>query len=172
MPDFLAKSREKDSPMELKMRKAAAGSLYPRTYVASARLANFRGHRDVEVHIFRYGYPESEIDDLGSLDLVGPPDPGMPPELIANATRESALKCVLEAFTEEEAVQLTEYLDKRYKDQITQLIIAPLELPAPLGVGPLAEIPEGETSGFIKFDKAPGYDLPFRIRAYYELPTA
>lgn len=156
--------------MEVNMVESREKPLHPRAFVASGVLTNFRGHQNVEIHIFRYGYPEKELEELASLDLVGKPAPGMPPELVANATKEAAIKCVLEAFTWEESELLVRYLQERYKDQIERLYIMPLELPAPLGVGPLADIPVGEKSGFINFDKAPGYSLPFSIRAYYELP--
>lgn len=158
--------------MEINFIEADEEPVYPRAYVASMRLANFKGHKDVEAHIFRYAYPEEEIGELAELDLVGPPDAAMPAELVAGATKEAALKCILEAFTREESEQLASYLKEKYEDQIVSLYIAPLNLPAPLGVGPLAEIPEGENSGFIKFDKAPGYSLPFKARAYYDLSNA
>ncbi len=158
--------------MDVNFIEAEEEPLCPRTYVASLRLANFKGHKDVEAHLFRYDYPENEIEEIAKLDLVGPPDPAMPAELIKDATKEQALKCILEAFTEEESRQLEKYLREKYSDQIVSLYIAPLNLPAPLGVAPLAEIPEGEKSGFIKLDKAPGYNLPFKIRAYYDLSEA
>lgn len=140
-----------------------------RIYVASAMLANFRGQSHVETQIFRHGFDEGEVEAIRNRGLVGKPDPAMPPELIAGATEDAALRCILEAFTEAEIDALASYLEKRYGDQIEKLVIAPLDLPAPLGVGPLAGIPEGGKSGFINFDKAPGYDLPFAIKAYYDL---
>lgn len=155
--------------MEVNFLRAEERPLFPRAYVASLRLANFKGRKDVEAHVFRCGWPESELAEIEGLDLVGPPDPAMPPDLVAASTKEQALKCVLEAFTEEEAALLAKYLEDKYADQIVSLYIAPLNLPAPLGVAPLAEIPEGPESGFIKLDKAPGYDLPFKARAYYDL---
>lgn len=158
--------------MEVKFIEAEEETVYPRSYVISMRLANFKGYKDVEAHIFRYAYPEEEIEELAGLDLVGPPDVDMPAELVAGATKEAALKCILEAFTKEESEELAQYLKEKYEDQIVSLYVAPLNLPAPLGVGPLAEIPEGEKSGFIKFDKAPGYNLPFKARAYYDISNA
>lgn len=158
--------------MEINFIQADEEPIFPRTYVATLRLANFKGRKDVEAHVFRYDYPKSELEEAAGLNLVGPADPSMPAELLAGATKEQALKCVLEAFTEEESELLAEYLKDKYADQITSLYIAPLSLPAPLGVAPLAEIPEGEESGFIKLDKAPGYSLPFKARAYYDLSGA
>lgn len=155
--------------MEFKFIEAEDDYSFPRRYVASLRLTNFRGHKDVEAHIFRYGYSESELAEIADLNLIGPPDPAMPAELVANATKEVALKCLLEAFTAEECHLLAAYLEEKYPDQIVSLYVAPLNLPAPLGVGPLAEIPESQSSGFIKLDSAPNYNLPFKVRAYYDL---
>ena len=140
-----------------------------RIYIASAILNNFRGQKNVEVQLFRSGYAEDELESLRGKNLVAPPDPSIPPEIIAGATEDSALRCLLEAFTQEECDQMLKYFKERYDDQISQINIAPLGLPLPFGLGPLEEIPQGEKSGFINFDKAPDYDLPFNIKGWYDL---
>ena len=158
--------------MEFTFIEAPANAPIPRIYVASMLLAEFKGRRNVEAHIFRHSWAPEELEELAALDLVGPPDPGMPAQLVEGATREAALKCVLEAFTKEEIQKLAAHLKERHGAQILSLRAAPLQLPAPLGVGPLGELPTGAESGFIKLDKAPGYDLPFLAWAYYELPNS
>lgn len=155
----------------MKIEKSVSGADAPlkRIYIASAILKNFRGHQSLQIHLLRSGAGGEELEAIRDLGLVGPPDPAMPAELLAGATEEAALRCILESFTEEECDLLAEYLESRYGDQIEKLSICPLELPAPLGVGPLGDIPESASSGFINFDEARDYPLPFRFKAFYQL---
>lgn len=155
---MLVNRREPESPAPVE-----------RIYVASAILSNFKGQKNVEAQLFRAGYQDSELDDLRSRNLVAENDADIPPEILAGATEDGALRCLLEAFTKTECDQLEAYLKERYADQIVQLDIAPLPLPLPLGLGPLMELPQGEKSGFINFDQAPGYTLPFRVKGWYDL---
>lgn len=141
----------------------------PRRYIAVATLNNFRGKKNVEAHIFRTGATDEEMESIRGRELVSPPDPSVPAEVLKGATEDMALACLLEAFTREEALKLASYLENRYKTQISRLEICPMTLPAPFGIGPLSMIPEGETSGFINFDKASDFNLGFSFKAYYEL---
>lgn len=43
----------------------------------------FKGRRHVDVHIFRHGATEEEMTALEDLNLVGAPDPSVPPEVLA-----------------------------------------------------------------------------------------
>lgn len=147
----------------------SANNPIKRIYIAAATLNEFRGHKNVEVQLFRTGGDQEEAGELLKLDLVGPPSPEMPAELLGGATREAAIACLQEAFTQEEIDDLVRYLKERYDGQFSNLTICPVNLPIPLGVGPLALIPESETSGFINFDLAPGYELPFTFKGYYDL---
>lgn len=140
-----------------------------RIYIAAVTLKNLHGRKNVEVQLFRTGAQPEEMAALKNQALVGDPPPEMPKELLAGATTENALACLLEAFTEEETEQLTAYLKDRYADQVERLIICPIQIPVPLGVGPLAQIPESESSGFVNFDLAPDYPLPFKFRGFYEI---
>lgn len=151
---------------------AAPGALPARQHIAAITLKNFHGRENVEAQLFRVGATREEMEEARALNLVGPPPAGMPPEILAGATEDAALECVLEAFTSEEAGQMLDYLRDRYADQIESIAICPMDLPAPLGVGPLAKLPESETSGFINFDRAPGYSLPFAFKGYYDLEQA
>lgn len=140
-----------------------------RLYIVAATLRDFRGRQNLEVQIFRAKADAAELELLRGKNLVGSPDPDMPAELLAGATEDAALECLLEAFTANELELVESYLKSRYGEHITELTICPMPLPIPLGVGPLGKIPEGENSGFINFDLAPDYPLPFAIKGYYEL---
>lgn len=143
-----------------------------RIYIAAITLKNFRGARNTRAHLFRSGYSANELDALAGKGVVGPADPATPPELIPADGERAALECVLEAFTLAEGEALAAYLKERYADQISDVFICPMDLPAPLGVGPLAKLPETGRSGFIHFDRAKNYPLPFAFKGYYELDAA
>lgn len=155
--------------MEMEIVPCATPPLLERCHIGYAVLSNFRGHADVEIHLFRSGASEAELEDLRGKDLVGPPDPSAPPQALAGATEEAALRSILECFTYAECQQLAAYLQKHYEQQIRKLILCPMDFPVPLGVGPLASYPQTRTSGFVNFDEAQNYDLPFAVKAYYEL---
>lgn len=140
-----------------------------RIYIMVATLRAFKGRRHVDAHIFRHGATEEELAALESLGLVGAPDPSVPPEALQGATREAALRCVLEAFTAGESQALLSYLEQRYAEHIEKITVCPLDLPVPLGVAPLGAIPEGKSTGFIRFDAVPDYPLSFTARGFYDL---
>lgn len=155
--------------MEMEIVPCATPPVLERCYIGCAVLNNFRGHANVEIHLFRSGATDAELASLQRKDLVGPPDPAAPPEALAGATEEAALRSILECFTYEECQKLAQWLEKRYGAQIRKLILCPMDFPVPLGVGPLASYPQTRNSGFINFDEAKNYDLPFAVKAYYEL---
>ncbi|MCD7984894.1 MAG: hypothetical protein LUG19_11695 [Desulfovibrio sp.] len=140
-----------------------------RIYIIAATLNAFKGRRHVEVHIFRHGTTDEELAALEGKKLVGPPDPAVPPQVLQGTTEEAALRCVLEAFTAEESQALVAYLEQRYAEHIEKIMVCPMDLPVPLGVAPLSGIPEGKSTGFIRFDAVPDYPLPFVARGFYDL---
>ena len=140
-----------------------------RIYIIAATLNAFKGRRHVEVHIFRHGATDEELTALEGKKLVGPPDPAVPPQVLQGATEEAALRCVLEAFTAEESQELVAYLEQRYAEHIEKITVCPMDLPVPLGVAPFSGIPEGKSTGFIRFDAVPDYPLPFVARGFYDL---
>ncbi|WP_297670811.1 hypothetical protein [uncultured Desulfovibrio sp.] len=140
-----------------------------RVYVVTAVLNTFKMHRHVEVQIFRPGASDDEVKALQGKNLVAPADPSVPPQVLQGATEEAALRCLLECLTEDEARALATYLGERYADQFESLTVCPLEVPVPLGVGPLEGITEGKNSGFIRFDAVRDWPLPFRAWGYYDL---
>ena len=155
--------------MEVQFAPAPSQAPIERIYIVAATLKAFKGRRHVEAHLFRHGADAAELAALLDSDLVGPPDPAVPPQVLQGATREAALRCILEAFTREESEALVAYLEERYAEHLEKITVCPLEVPVPLGVAPLSHIPEGKTTGFIRFDKAPGYPLPFAVWAFYDL---
>ena len=144
----------------------------PRRYIAVATLNNFRGKKNVEAHIFRTGASENEMEALKYKNLVSPADPSVPAEVLSGATEEMALACLLEAFTRDEALKLANYLENRYKTQISRLEICPMNLPAPFGIGPLAMIPETEKIQLKRFAFYHLYirDVRYRNRGKIRLP--
>ena len=100
-----------------------------RVYIACITLSAFKGRRHVEAHLFRYGADAAELAALLDKDLVGPPDPDVPQEILQGATREAALRSILEAFTLEECKALVAYLEQRYADHIEKVTVCPLEMP-------------------------------------------
>ena len=155
--------------MEIQFIPAPAEPPVARIYIATAILGNFKGHRKVEAHLFRNYATDYEYAEMKELGLVGAPDPRMPKALLEGATEEAAIKCILEAFTEQEARDIGDWLNEKYGEQIEKLMIYPMDLPVPLGIGPLNSIPEGKNSGFIRFDRAKDYPFPFELKAYYDL---
>ena len=135
----------------------------------TAILESFKGNRHVEVQIFRPGATDDEVKALQGCDLVAPADPSVPSQVLQGATEEAALRCILESFTEEECRAFMEYLEERYADKFASLTICPMEVPVPLGVGPLESITETKDSGFIRFDAVRDWPFPFRAWGYYDL---
>lgn len=158
--------------MKMEFHSIEDGYGIERRYIAMVTLNNFRGHANVDVHLFRIGADSAEMEALKPLKLVSPVSPEIPSAILAGATEENALACLLETFTKEEASLMKEYLDASYGDQINSLVFCPMELPIPLGLGPLAKIPESSRAGFINFDLAANYNLPFKFKGYYDLDAA
>lgn len=135
-----------------------------RVHVLSITIHTFKGRKNVEAHLFRHTQEASEADTYDWDSLIGaqmdPEHPGTP---------EDAKKMLLEAFTQEERDSIIDYLSKRYEGKLSSITACPMELPVALGVTPLSAIPEGKTMGFIRFDDANNYPLPFAFRGFYDL---
>ncbi len=138
--------------------------LTERAHVISMVIKSFKGRKDVEVHVFRPEYAPSEVESYDWDTLLGDQ---LHPAIPADPAK--SRKVLLEAFTAEERDLVVDYLAKRYEEKVSRITAAPLDLPVPLGLPPLSEIPEGKTMGFIHFDRMPNYTLPFAIRGFYDL---
>ncbi len=136
-----------------------------RVYVIQATLKSFKGRRDVIVYLFRTDTPDDELAKLRPLDLVDKANSDTP----EGAQADDALRSVLEAFTAEEGNQVLEYLKERYEEQISEVVVSPMEIPVPLGMVPFSAIPEGKTMGFIRFEAVADYALPFVVHGFYDL---
>ena len=135
-----------------------------RVHAISIVIKSFKGRRDVEVHLFRPDYGESELKDYDWDELIGGPlEPGI------EYDEGSSRRIILEAFTPDERDRIVAYLTERYSDRITRIDSCPLGLPLPGGLPPLSTYPEGKSIGFIRFDEIPDYPLDFKFHGLYDL---
>jgi hypothetical protein len=135
-----------------------------RAYVVTLTIHSFKGRKDVEVHLYRAGYEDSELHAYQWDALLGPPlDP------IGQLDPLSSRFVILEAFTDGERDQLIAYMKERYADRLTRIDSAPMDFPIPMGLPPLSSFPEGKTIGIIRFDETQNYALPFAFRGLYDL---
>ncbi len=136
-----------------------------RIYLIQVTLKSFKGRKDVIAYLFKKDIDETELDALLAMDLVDKANSDTP----QGATANDALLSILEAFTAEEGNIVLDYLKDRYAEQITEVVVSPIELPITLGMVPFSAIPEGKTMGFIRFDAVGDYSLPFVIHGFYDL---
>lgn len=139
-----------------------------RIYIITATIKTFKGRRDVEIHLFKTNPDTSELKFLSNMKLVDVDNNTNAVSNIKEAT-DDALRSVLEAFTAKEGNLLLEFLDDKYNDQISKVLVCPLEIPIPMGIIPLSAIPQGKTMGFIHFDETKNYSLPFAVWGFYDL---
>ncbi len=151
--------------MEYRIIAASPLTELDRVYLIQATLKSFKGRRDVAVYLFRTDTSEDELNQLRDLDLVDKAKSDTPED----ASPEAALRSVLEAFTAEEGNIVLEYLKERYEEQISEVVVSPIEIPVPLGMVPFSAIPEGKSMGFIRFDAVADYHLPFVVHGFYDL---
>ncbi len=151
--------------MEYRIIAASPFMELDRAYLIQATLKSFKGRRDVIVYLFRTDTNTEELAELRTMDLVDKAQADTP----EGATIEDALRSVLEAFTAEEGNEVLEYLKERYEEQISEVVVSPVEIPIPLGMVPFADIPEGKTMGFIRFNQVADYSLPFVVHGFYDL---
>ncbi|MFI3272404.1 MAG: hypothetical protein R3Y11_09940 [Pseudomonadota bacterium] len=153
-------------------------------HVIALTIKTFKGRRQVELLLFKanpvarfiMGSDEAILAKLRALPLVAAaPQAGdaifdeVEPEVIKNANPDDALRSILESFTEAERDMVIDYVSKRYAASIEAIDACPLELPVPLGVRPLASLPEGKAMGFVHFERAQNYKLPFVLKGLYNL---
>lgn len=135
-----------------------------RAHTISIVIKSFKGRKDVEVHLFRSEWDPEEFEAYDWDKLLGDQ---IHPDL--QVSMDSSKRVLLEAFTEEERDQIVEYLKEHYKDRVTSVTSCPLNFPVPLGLTALSELTEGKDLGFIQFDKIPHYNLPFKMRGFFDL---
>jgi hypothetical protein len=135
-----------------------------RIYAISIVIRSFKGRRDVEVHLFRQDWDESEFSAYDWDKLIGQP---LEPNI--EYDEGSSRRIILEAFTREERDAVVDYLRERYENRLSRIDACALDLPVPAGLPPLSTYPEGKSIGFIRFDEIPNYPLDFKFRGLYDL---
>ncbi|MBW1925714.1 MAG: hypothetical protein JRI35_00740 [Deltaproteobacteria bacterium] len=135
-----------------------------RGYTISLIIKKFRGHKDVEIHLFRPDWDEKEARHYDWSKLLGDPiDRNAPFDPV------SSRKVLLESFTTEERDIILDYMKKRYVSRLSAINSRPLDFPIPLGLIPLSEIPEDGNIGRIRFEEIPNYTLSFPVHGLYIL---
>lgn len=158
--------------MEYCIIPAPAFITLPRIYAMEITLRCFKCRRYVTARLFRLmsaAESAAELALLRDLSLLAPADAETPRSARSRQGKENALRGFLEAFTAEEGNRILRYLSARYARHIHCVRVSPLAIPRPLGIPLLATQPENSHAGFIRFDNAPGYPLPFAFRACYDL---
>ena len=135
-----------------------------RAFVLSMTIASFRGRREVEVHLFRAGWPENEAGDYPWDELLE-----QAPSTEPAGAEDQSRAVVLEAFTAQERDRILEFVQNVYADRVTSVMARPLSWPVPAGLIPLSSVHPGKTVGIIDFAKIPRYDLPIPLKGLYDL---
>lgn len=138
-----------------------------RAWAVSMVIKSFKGRRDVEVHLFRPAWDETESEAYDWSALLGDPLPELPPE--AAARTDGSRRVLLESFTCEERDRIIGFLGDQYSDKLSAIRSCALEFPIPLGLTALSEIEEGKDVGFILFERIPSYSLTVPLRGLYDL---
>lgn len=134
-------------------------------YAISLVIKTFRGHKYVEVHLFRpdwEGNRDAQSYDWTKL-LGNPIDKNIP------SNPKGSRAVLLESFTPEERDMVIDYMKKRYISRLSAINSRPLQFPIPLGLTPLSEIPEDGDVGYIRFEEIHNYTLPFPVHGLYIL---
>ena len=150
--------------MQIKVAEPDRPTPVSRAHVISIVIKSFKGRKNVDVHLFRSDWDESEKDDYDWDEILGAPD--SPQKSTAS---DSSRQFLLEAFTEEERDQLIEYLQRRYESKISSIQSNVLSFPLPLGITPLSSVEESGDLGIMRFEKIPNYSLPFSVHGIYDL---
>ena len=133
-------------------------------YTISLIIKKFKGHKDIEIHLFRPDWDEEEARSYDWIKLLGDPidrDVSIDPI--------SSRKVLLESFTTEERDMIMDYMKKRYVSRLSAINSRPFDFPIPMGLIPLSEIPEDNDIGCIRFEEIPNYTLPFLVHGLYIL---
>ena len=135
-----------------------------RGYVVSMVVSKFRGHKDVEIHLFRAQSSSQEASSYDWGKLLGDPirrDQPIDPE--------GSRQVFLETFSRGEKEALISYLQDRYAHKLTSIKISLLPLPIPMGLTPLSSVAEDQRFGRIHLHKIPHYPLEFDVDGLFSL---
>ncbi len=135
-----------------------------RGYAVSMIINSFKGHSNVEVHLFRPFWPPEEEEIYNWEEILGGAvSPDRPLD------REKAKRVFMETFNSRESEHLMDYLWQRYGSRLASVDCAELELPVPLDLVPLCDIGETEYVGILSLDRISSYPLDFPVRGVYDL---
>lgn len=135
-----------------------------RVWVITMVISSFKGRKNVEAHLFRRDFEPGPEDVFDWSVLLGEP---IHPQ--AEVDENKSRRVLFEAFTPEERDAVLAFLQERYGDRLESVTACTLDLPIPLGLPPLSDIPEGKTMGFIRFEMLTNYQLPFAFHGFYDL---
>lgn len=135
-----------------------------RGFVVSMVVSRFRGHKDVEIHLFRAHWEAEEESRYKWEKILGEPmrrDQPIDPQ--------GSRQVFLETFNKEEKDALIAYLQERYADWLTSVNVSLLPLPIPIGMTPLSAVAEDQRFGRIHLHKIPNYPLQFAVDGLFSL---
>lgn len=135
-----------------------------RGYVVSVVIARFKGHKDVEAHLYRPWWDPGEGGEYDWERLLGAPirrDRAVDPE--------GSRKVLLESFSAGEMEAVVEFLKQDYSQRLSSINASSMPFPIPLGLVPLSEIAEEGAIGRIRFERYPGYSLDFAVHGIFDL---
>ena len=135
-----------------------------RGYAVSMVIRKFKGHADVEVHLFRPSWDEEDYGRYPWEELIG----GAVSEDRAESP-ENSKDVILETFTADESQRLIDYLRHRYADRLASIRCTVLDFPVPLDLTPLSRIQVTGTVGRMDLDRIPNYSLDFPVKGIYDL---
>ncbi|HMB32151.1 MAG TPA: hypothetical protein VKN82_10030 [Desulfohalobiaceae bacterium] len=135
-----------------------------RGYALSIVITTFRGHEDVEVHLFRPNWQEEELAVYDWQQILGDPI-RKDREIDPTGSR----KVLVETFNSSEKDIILEYLENRYASRLKSIKVSVIPFPIPMGLVPLSEIPQQKNIGLIRFDEIPNYPLNFPFHGIYDL---
>ena len=141
----------------------------PRVYSMSVIIKSFKGRKNVQAHLFRYGISSDELKNMETEGCIETDRSKYSHLPHLNGSLEDTKHMVLENFTAQERDHIIKYLEKRYASRLEAIEAGPVIFPIPQGTMPLCSIPEGKSMGFIKFESVPDYPLPFNFRGFYDL---
>ncbi|MFP4314978.1 MAG: hypothetical protein ACLFQR_02040 [Desulfovibrionales bacterium] len=147
--------------MEIRVNTPETAPPVERSHVLTMVIKSFKGRRDVDVHLFRTDWDESEKGSIPWENVLE--RKGDKEEL------DKSKRFLMEAFTASERDRLIEYLKSHYSERLSSLTATPLVFPIPSGITPLSEVALGEDIGVIRFEKIPHFDLPFTVHGLFDL---
>jgi hypothetical protein len=137
---------------------------FGRGIVLSMVVSQFRGHKDVEIHLFRAHWDADEETQYDWEKLLGEPmrmDQPIDPE--------GSRQVFLETLSMGEKESLIAYLRERYADRLQSIKASLLPLPIPIGLTPLSSVAEDQRFGRIHLHKIPNYPLQFAVDGLFSL---